>query len=100
MTSTGASGPPPPAGDAPASSGRRIRLHGWHHPAILALAATALASGFAQFAATAALGDIADAFGAATGAGDSVVAQVGLSGTTLGVGLAQSGKLGHQVLMS
>jgi putative MFS transporter len=85
VTSTGASGPPP-AGDAPAS-GRRVRLHGWHHPAILALAATALASGFAQFAATAALGDIADAFGAATG-GDSVVAQVGLSGTTLGVGLA------------
>jgi MFS family permease len=88
VTSTGASDPPPPPGDAPAPSGRRIRLHGWHHPAILALAATALASGFAQFAATAALGDIADAFGAATGEGDSVVAQVGLSGTTLGVGLA------------
>ena len=88
MTSTGASGPPPPAGGAPTPPGRRIRLHGWHHPAILALAATALASGFAQFAATAALGDIARAFGKETGVGDSVVAQVGLSGTTLGVGLA------------
>jgi MFS family permease len=95
VTSTGASGPPagdvpapgPPADGAPAS-GRRVRLHGWRHPAILALAATALASGFAQFAATAALGDIADAFGAATGEGGSVVAQVGLSGTKLGVGLA------------
>jgi MFS family permease len=88
VTSTGAPGPPPPAGGVPTPPGRRIRLHGWHHPAILALAATALASGFAQFAATAALGDIARAFGKETGAGDSVVAQVGLSGTTLGVGLA------------
>jgi MFS family permease len=88
VTSTGASGPPPPAGGAPTPSPRRIRLHGWHHPAILAVAATALASGFAQFAATAALGDIARAFGKETGVGDSVVAQVGLSGTTLGVGLA------------
>ena len=88
MTSTGASGPPPPAGGAPAPSGRRVRLHGWHHPAIVALAASALASGFAQFAATAALGDIARAFGKETVAGDSVVAQVGLSGTTLGIGLA------------
>ena len=88
MTSTGAPGPPPPAGGAPTPPGRRILLHGWRHPAILALAATALASGFAQFAATAALGDIARAFGKETGAGDSVVAQVGLSGTTLGVGLA------------
>jgi MFS family permease len=88
VTSTGASGPPPPAGGAPAPSPRRIRLHGWHHPAIVAVAATALGSGFAQFAATAALGDIARAFGKETGVGDSVVAQVGLSGTTLGVGLA------------
>jgi MFS family permease len=88
VTSTGASGPPPPAGDSRAPSARRIRLHGWRHPAILALAATAMASGFAQFAATAALGDIARAFGKETGAGGSVVAQVGLSGTTLGVGLA------------
>jgi MFS family permease len=88
VTSTGASGPPPPAGDSQAPSARRIRLHGWRHPAILALAATAMASGFAQFAATAALGDIARAFGKETGEGGSVVAQVGLSGTTLGVGLA------------
>jgi MFS family permease len=88
VTSTGAPGPPPPAGGAPTPPGRRILLHGWRHPAILALAATALASGFAQFAATAALGDIAKAFGKETGAGDSVVAQVGLSGTTLGIGLA------------
>jgi MFS family permease len=88
VTSTGAPGPTPPAGGVPTPPGRRILLHGWRHPAILALAATALASGFGQFAATAALGDIARAFGKETGAGGSVVAQVGLSGTTLGIGLA------------
>jgi MFS family permease len=88
VTSTGAPGPSTP-GDpgADASSARRIRLHGWHHPAILAVAAATVASGFAQFGATTALGDVARAFGE-TGDGTSVVARVGLSGTTLGVGLA------------
>jgi MFS family permease len=88
VTSTGAPGPSPP-GDAgaDASSARRIRLHGWRHPAILAVAAATVASGFAQFGATSALGDVARAFGE-TGDGTSVVARVGLSGTTLGIGLA------------
>jgi MFS family permease len=86
VTSTGAPGPPP-AGDVPTPSARRFRLHGWRHPAILAAAATAVASGFAQFGATAALGDVAHAFGAEGNAG-SLVARVGLSGTTLGIGLA------------
>ena len=95
MTSTGASGPSPSggAGDTPAStgadaaSGRRMRLHGWRHPAVLAVAAATVASGFAQFGATTALGDVADAFGEQR-AGTSVVATVGLSGATLGIGLA------------
>jgi MFS family permease len=86
VTSTGAPGPSPP-GDAEPSSARRIRLHGWRHPAILAVAAATVASGFAQFGATSALGDVAREFGE-TGDGASVVARVGLSGTTLGVGLA------------
>ncbi len=88
MTSTGAPGPSSP-GDpgADASSARRIRLHGWHHPAILAVAAATVAAGFAQFGATTALGDVARAFGE-TSDGTSVVARVGLSGTTLGIGLA------------
>jgi MFS family permease len=88
VTSTGSSGPSSP-GDpgADASSARRIRLHGWHHPAILAVAAATVASGFAQFGATTALGDVARALGE-TGDGTSVVARVGLSGTTLGIGLA------------
>jgi MFS family permease len=86
VTSTGAPGPSPP-GDADTPSARRIRLHGWRHPAILAVAAATVASGFAQFGATTALGDVARAFGE-TGDGTSVVARVGLSGTTLGIGLA------------
>jgi MFS family permease len=64
-----------------------VRLHGWRHPAILAVAAATVAAGFAQFGATTALGDVARAFGGA-GEGTSTVARVGLSGTTLGVGLA------------
>jgi MFS family permease len=86
LTSTGASGPSPgdPGAD-PSSS--QVRLHGWRHPAILAVAAATVAAGFAQFGATTALGDVARAFGA-TGGGTSAVAKVGLSGTTLGVGLA------------
>jgi MFS family permease len=88
VTSTGAPGPSPP-GDAgaDASAARRVRLHGWRHPAILAVGAATVASGFAQFGATTALGDVARAFGE-TGDGTSVVARVGLSGTTLGIGLA------------
>ncbi|HZD38437.1 MAG TPA: MFS transporter [Actinomycetes bacterium] len=62
-------------------------LYGWRDPAILAAGWFALAAGFAQFGATAALGDVAKTFGAdQTGA--SIAAKVGLSGTTLGVGLA------------
>ena len=64
-----------------------MRLHGWRHPAILAVGAATVAAGFAQFGATTALGDVAHAFGE-TGGGTSTVARVGLSGTTLGIGLA------------
>ena len=87
MTSTGATGPPPGDPGADASSHRRVRLHGWRHPAILAVGAATVAAGFAQFGATTALGDVARAFGEA-GEGTSIVARVGLSGTTLGIGLA------------
>jgi MFS family permease len=88
VTSTGAPGPSSP-GDpgAEPSSDRHVRLHGWRDPAILAVAAATVAAGFAQFGATTALGDVARAFGE-TGDGTSTVARVGLSGTTLGIGLA------------
>lgn len=61
------------------------RLHSWLHPAILAAAALSVASGYAQFGVFTALADVAQEFGQdATG---GVAAQIGLSGTTLGIGL-------------
>jgi len=71
----------------PDARSRPVRLYGWRDPAILAAGWFALAAGFAQFGATSALGDVAKTFGAdQTGA--SIAAKVGLSGTTLGIGLA------------
>lgn len=76
------SAPPP---DAPRLG--PIVLHGWLDPAVVTLALFALASGFGQFGAIAALGDVAKAFGHAS-AGNSFADQAGLSGTELGVALA------------
>ena len=80
MTTTSATD----AGDA-GRPGGRPRLYGWLHPAVLAAAAVSVASGFAQFGVFTALGDIARAFG--QGEGTGVAAELGLSATTLGVGL-------------
>lgn len=63
-----------------------VRLHSWRHRAVLVTAILMTASGFAQFGVTAALTDVARAFGAA-GQGPSLAEQVGLSLTTLGLGL-------------
>ena len=63
-----------------------LRLRGWSDPAIVGLALMALCSGFGQFGAVAALGDVAKSFG--HGHGGSLVQQAGLSGSELGVGLA------------
>lgn len=62
------------------------RLRGWLHPAILSAAALAGAAGFAQFGVSAALADVAAAFGEPQP--DIGVAGAGLAGTTLGAGLA------------
>ena len=67
--------------------GLNIHLHGWRHPNVLAAAAVAVAAGFAQFGVTAILADVAEAFGEVTG-DESIRAQVGLSATVLGIGLA------------
>jgi MFS family permease len=85
---------PPPHDPQPnretAAPGRRrqprVELHGWRHPAVLTVAAFSAASGFAQFGVVAALGDVARTFGDLEGPG--FAAQAGLSGTTLGIGLA------------
>ncbi|MHB8680892.1 MAG: MFS transporter [Acidimicrobiales bacterium] len=74
-----------PASPAPGVAG--LRLRGWLDPAVIALALFALASGFGQYGAVSALGDVAKAFGHAT-SGPTLADRAGLSGTTLGVGLA------------
>jgi MFS family permease len=62
-------------------------LRSWSDRAVVAVALMALASGFGQFGAVAALGDVASHFGREVH-GTSIADQVGLSGTELGVGLA------------
>jgi MFS family permease len=62
-------------------------LHRWSDRAVVATALAAFASGFGQFGVVAALGDVARGFGQA-GSSTSFAAQVGMSGTALGIGLA------------
>ena len=64
-----------------------LRLHRWNDRAVVGAAIAAFASGFGQFGVVAALGDVARGFGQA-GIGTTLVAQVGMSGTALGIGLA------------
>lgn len=63
----------------------RLRLHGWRDPTIVAIALLGVVTGFAQFAPTASLSDVAAAFGASD---VGTVEQVGLTTTTVGLGLA------------
>jgi MFS family permease len=65
----------------------RLQLRRWSDPAIVAIAFVALASGFGQYGAVAALGDVSKQLGHVA-AGGSIADKVGLSGTSLGVGLA------------
>ena len=60
---------------------------GWLHPAIVRAAILAIAAGYAQFAVTTVLGEVAVEFGAAA-TEDPLAQEVGLSTTTLGIGLA------------
>lgn len=59
----------------------------WLQPAVLAVTGLSVASGFASFGVTAALGDVATAFGEPDPE-QSVAALAGLTGTTVGLGLA------------
>ena len=70
---------------APAAGG--LRLHRWNDRAVIGAALAAFASGFGQFGVVAALGDVAKGFGQAS-TGTTLIAQAGLSGTALGIGLA------------
>jgi MFS family permease len=64
-----------------------LQLSRWTEPPVLAAAALALASGMGTFGITAALGDIAREFGQAA-PGEGIAAEVGMTGTALGIGLA------------
>jgi len=64
-----------------------LRLHRWNDRTVVGAAVAAFASGFGQFGVVAALGDVARGFGQA-GNGTSLAAQIGMSGTALGIGLA------------
>lgn len=65
------------------------RLHGWFDRRIVAVGVVVLAAGFGQFGAVAALADVAADFGTVERGTDLTIAeQAGLSGTTLGTGLA------------
>jgi len=64
-----------------------LRLHRWNDRAVVGAAVAAFASGFGQFGVVAALGNVARGFGQAS-TGTSLSAQIGMSGTGLGIGLA------------
>ena len=64
-----------------------LRLHRWNDRAVVGAAVAAFASGFGQFGVVAALGDVARGFGQVNN-GSSLLAQIGMSGTDLGIGLA------------
>jgi MFS family permease len=76
-----------PRGPGPRGAHRGLRLQGWRDPGVVAVALLAFASGFGQFGAVSALGDVARSFGRVVG-GTTVADQAGLSGTELGIGLA------------
>ena len=59
----------------------------WNDRAVVGVALAAFASGFGQFGVVAALGNVARGFGQASN-GTTLIDQVGMSGTALGVGLA------------
>lgn len=64
-----------------------LTLYHWKDREVIALALTAMASGFGQFGVIAALGSVTKGLGQ-TVSGSSLADQVGLSGTVLGIGLA------------
>ncbi|HKH88392.1 MAG TPA: hypothetical protein VKA05_06195, partial [Acidimicrobiales bacterium] len=80
-----ASGSDPGPDGSPVLPG--LRLYRWTARPIVAVALVALASGFGQYGASAALGDVAKGFGRIVH-GATIADQVGLSGTELGLGLA------------
>ncbi len=67
--------------------GPPLHLHRWSDRTVVAIAVLALASGFGQFSVVAALGDVSTQLGHVV-SGATIADKVGLSATSLGVGLA------------
>src|SRR3984957_6058565 len=64
-----------------------LHLSGWRSRSVIGVALVALCAGFGQFGAVAALGNVAKGFGHVV-SGTTIADQAGLSGTTIGIGLA------------
>jgi MFS family permease len=64
-----------------------LHLTSWSSRNIVGVAVVALCAGFGQFGAVAALGDVAKGFGRVV-SGTTIADQAGLSGSTIGLGLA------------
>lgn len=67
-----------------------LHLHRWYEKEVLVVGLAAMAGGFGQFGAVAALGDVAKSFGEVDHSATmgTIAEQAGLSGTVLGAGLA------------
>ncbi len=76
-----------PVEGGPTAGPSSFRLFRWRDPPVVGVALLALAAGFGQFGAVAALGDVAKTFGHVTH-GATFADEAGLSGTMLGIGLA------------
>jgi MFS family permease len=71
----------------PAATELGFRTYRWSDPSLVAIALLALAAGFGQFGAVAALGNVSKTFGHLAH-GATFADEAGLSGTVLGLGLA------------
>jgi MFS family permease len=76
-----------PSAGTPVDAPGGLRLHRWSDRAVVVVAVMALAAGFGQFGVVAALGDVSTQLGHVA-AGSSIADKVGLSATSLGIGLA------------
>jgi MFS family permease len=84
---TGEDAPDPPPAERTDEVHAPVHLERWYGREVLSVAFVAMAAGFGQFGAVAALGDVAKSFGHVVH-GLSFADQAGLSGTMLGIGLA------------
>ena len=76
-----------PVEGGPTTGPSSFRVFRWWDPPVVGVALLAMAAGFGQFGAVAALGSVAKTFGHVTH-GATFADEAGLSGTVLGVGLA------------